>query len=167
MPIISNYILSKKLENVCVVSPDHGGVARARDLANVLQSPIAIIDKMRPEPNVAEVMNIIGKVKGKTCIIIDDMIDTAGSIYAAANALMDAGAKDIYACCTHPLFSKNATELLMKAPIKEVICTNTVELPEEKIFPKLVQLSTAELLGQGIINIIDDQGVSALFTCER
>jgi ribose-phosphate pyrophosphokinase len=80
---------------------------------------------------------------------------------------MDAGAKDIYACCTHPLFSKNATELLMKAPIKEVICTNTVELPEEKIFPKLVQLSTAELLGQGIINIIDDQGVSALFTCER
>jgi ribose-phosphate pyrophosphokinase len=167
MPIISNYILGKKLENVCVVSPDHGGVARARDLANVLQSPIAIIDKMRPEPNVAEVMNIIGKVKGKTCIIIDDMIDTAGSIYAAANALMDAGAKDIYACCTHPLFSKNATELLMKAPIKEVICTNTVELPEEKIFPKLVQLSTAELLGQGIINIIDDQGVSALFTCER
>jgi ribose-phosphate pyrophosphokinase len=167
MPIISNYILSKKLENVCVVSPDHGGVARARDLANVLQSPIAIIDKMRPEPNVAEVMNIIGKVKSKTCIIIDDMIDTAGSIYAAANALMDAGAKEIYACCTHPLFSKNATELLMKAPIKEVICTNTVELPEEKIFPKLVQLSTAELLGQGIINIIDDQGVSALFTCER
>lgn len=167
MPIISNYILDKKLENVCVVSPDHGGVARARDLANVLQSPIAIIDKMRPEPNVAEVMNIIGKVKGKTCIIIDDMIDTAGSIYAAANALIDAGAKEIYACCTHPLFSKNATELLMKAPIKEVICTNTIELPEEKIFPKLVQLSTAELLGQGIINIIDDQGVSALFSCER
>ena len=167
MPIISNYILSKNLENVCVVSPDHGGVARARDLANTLQAPIAIIDKMRPEPNVAEVMNIIGRVKGKTCVIVDDMIDTAGSIFAAANALAEAGAKDIYACCTHPVFSKNATELLMEAPIKEVICTNTIELPKEKLFPKLVQLSTAELLGQGIINIIDDQGVSTLFTCER
>ncbi|MGD9761126.1 MAG: ribose-phosphate diphosphokinase [Candidatus Izemoplasmatales bacterium] len=167
MPIISNYILSKNLENVCVVSPDHGGVARARDLANTLQSPIAIIDKMRPEPNVAEVMNIIGQVKGKTCVIVDDMIDTAGSIFAAANALAEAGAKDIYACCTHPVFSKNATDLLMEAPIKEVICTNTIELPIEKLFPKLTQLSTAELLGQGIINIIDDQGVSTLFTCER
>jgi len=167
MPIIANYIRGKQLENICVVSPDHGGVARARDLANILQSPIAIIDKMRPEPNVAEVMNIIGRVKGKTCVIIDDMIDTAGSIFAAANALAEAGAKDIYACCTHPVFSKNATDLLMEAPIKEVICTNTIELPKEKIFPKLVQLSTAELLGQGIINIIDDQGVSTLFSCER
>ncbi|PKK95642.1 MAG: ribose-phosphate pyrophosphokinase [Tenericutes bacterium HGW-Tenericutes-5] len=167
MPIIANYIRTKKLENICVVSPDHGGVARARDLANILQSPIAIIDKMRPEPNVAEVMNIIGRVKGKTCVIIDDMIDTAGSIFAAANALTEAGAKDIYACCTHPVFSKNATDLLMEAPIKEVICTNTIELPKEKIFSKLVQLSTAELLGQGIINIIDDQGVSTLFSCER
>lgn len=167
MPIISNYILSKNLENICVVSPDHGGVARARDLANILQSPIAIIDKMRPEPNVAEVMNIIGRVKGKTCIIVDDMIDTAGSIFAAANALAEAGAKDIYACCTHPVFSKTAPQLLMEAPIKEVICTNTIELPKEKIFPKLVQLSIAELLGQGIINIIDDQGVSTLFTYER
>ncbi len=167
MPIISNYILSKNLENVCVVSPDHGGVARARDLANILQSPIAIIDKMRPEPNVAEVMNIIGRVKSKTCIIVDDMIDTAGSIFAAANALAEAGAKDIYACCTHPVFSKTAPQLLMEAPIKEVICTNTIELPKDKVFPKLVQLSIAELLGQGIINIIDDQGVSTLFTCER
>ncbi|MDD3712915.1 MAG: ribose-phosphate pyrophosphokinase [Candidatus Izemoplasmatales bacterium] len=167
MPIISNYILSKNLENICVVSPDHGGVARARDLANILQSPIAIIDKMRPEPNVAEVMNIIGRVKGKTCVIVDDMIDTAGSIFAAANALAEAGAKDIYACCTHPVFSKTATQLLMEAPIKEVICTNTIELPKDKTFPKLVQLSIAELLGQGIINIIDDQGVSTLFTCER
>ncbi len=167
LPIISNYILEKKLNNVCVVSPDHGGVARARDMANILQSPIAIIDKMRPEPNVAEVMNIIGRVKGKTCVIIDDMIDTAGSISAASRALKAAGADDIYVCCTHPLFSKNATELLTEAPIKEVICTDTIELPESKIFPKLVQLSTAELLGQGIINIIDDQGVSTLFSCER
>ncbi|MFA7106234.1 MAG: ribose-phosphate pyrophosphokinase [Candidatus Izemoplasmatales bacterium] len=167
MPILSEYFMKKNLENICVVSPDHGGVARARDLANILQSPIAIIDKMRPEPNVAEVMNIIGKVRGKNCIIIDDMIDTAGSIYAAANALSAAGAKQIYACCTHPVFSKNAPQLLMEAPIEEVICTNTIELPKDRIFPKLIQLSTAELLGQGIINIIDDQGVSTLFSCER
>ncbi|MGD9964625.1 MAG: ribose-phosphate diphosphokinase [Candidatus Izemoplasmatales bacterium] len=167
MPIISEYFNKKNLENICVVSPDHGGVTRARELANTLKSPIAIIDKMRPEPNVAEVMNIIGKVKGKTCIIIDDMIDTAGSIFAAANALSEAGAKDIYACCTHPVFSKTAPQLLMEAPIKEVICTNTIELPKDRVFPKLVQLSTAELLGQGIINIIDDQGVSTLFTCEK
>ncbi|MDY0024124.1 MAG: ribose-phosphate pyrophosphokinase [Candidatus Izemoplasmatales bacterium] len=167
LPIISNYISQKQLENICVVSPDHGGVARARDLANILQAPIAIIDKMRPEPNVAAVMNIIGRVKGKTCIIVDDMIDTAGSIFAAANALIEAGAKDTYACCTHPVFSKNAIDLLMEAPIKEVICTNTIELPKEKHFPKLVQLSIHELLGQGIINIIDDQGVSTLFTYER
>lgn len=167
MPLIANYFSQKTLENVCVVSPDHGGVARARDLANILQTPIAIIDKMRPEPNVAEVMNIIGKVRGKNCIIIDDMIDTAGSISAAAHALVEAGAKDIYACCTHPLLSKNAVDLLMESPIKEVVCTDTVELPKEKVFPKLVQLSIAELLGQGIINIIDDLGVSTLFTYER
>jgi ribose-phosphate pyrophosphokinase len=122
---------------------------------------------MRPEPNVAEVMNIIGKVRGKNCIIIDDMIDTAGSISAASHALVEAGAKDIYACCTHPLLSKNAVDLLMESPIKEVVCTDTVELPKEKMFSKLIQLSIAELLGQGIINIIDDQGVSTLFTYER
>jgi ribose-phosphate pyrophosphokinase len=167
MPLIANYFSLKNLENVCVVSPDHGGVARARDLANILQTPIAIIDKMRPEPNVAEVMNIIGKVRGKNCIIIDDMIDTAGSISAASHALVEAGAKDIYACCTHPLLSKNAVDLLMESPIKEVVCTDTVELPKEKMFSKLIQLSIAELLGQGIINIIDDQGVSTLFTYER
>jgi ribose-phosphate pyrophosphokinase len=167
LPIISNYFLEKNLSNVCVVSPDHGGVARARDMANILQAPIAIIDKMRPEPNVAEVMNIIGRVKGKTCVIIDDMIDTGGSISAVSRALKEAGAEDIYVCCTHPLFSRNAAELLSEAPIKEVICTDTIELPKSKIFSKLVQLSTAELLGQGIINIIDDQGVSTLFSCER
>ncbi|MGD9910723.1 MAG: ribose-phosphate diphosphokinase [Candidatus Izemoplasmatales bacterium] len=163
LPIIAEYIKSKNLKDVVVVSPDHGGVARARSLADVLGSPIAIIDKTRPEPNVAEVMNIIGSVKGKTCVIIDDMIDTAGSIYAASLALKEVGAKDLIACCTHPLFSGKAVELLMKSPLSEVVCTDTVELPEEKIFSKLTQLSVAKLLGQGIINIIDDQGVSTLF----
>lgn len=164
MPIIAEYIKTKEIKNMVVVSPDHGGVARARSLADALNSPIAIIDKTRPEPNVAEVMNIIGNVKGKNCVIFDDMIDTAGSIVAAANALKEAGAKDIYACCTHPLLSGPAVERIMNSPLIEMVCTNTVLLPEEKKFPKLVQLSISHLLGQGIINIIDDQGVSTLFS---
>jgi ribose-phosphate pyrophosphokinase len=164
LPIIAEYFKQKNIKNVVVVSPDHGGVARARALADVITAPIAIIDKTRPEPNVAEVMNIIGSVKGKNCIIIDDMIDTAGSIQAASAALIEAGAKDIYACCTHPLLSGKAKERIMNSGILEVVCTNTVIVPEEKEFTKLVQLSIAPLLGQGIINIIDDQGVSTLFS---
>ena len=163
LPIIAEYVKQKNIKNICVVSPDHGGVARARSLANVLGAQIAIIDKTRPEPNIAEVMNIIGQVKGMNCIIIDDMIDTGGSISAASVALKAAGAKDIYAACTHPLLSGQAPERIMNSPIVEMICTNTVFLPEEKKFSKLVQLSIAKLLGQGIINIIDDQGVSSLF----
>ncbi len=163
LPLIAKHLKEKNLTDVVVVSPDHGGVARARALADVLQTPIAIIDKTRPEPNIAEVMNIIGRVKGKNAILIDDMIDTAGSISAAAKALKEAGVKDIYACCTHPLLSSNAIQLIMDSPIIELVCTDTIELPDEKRFPKLVQLSIAELLGQGIINIIDDQGVSTLF----
>ncbi len=163
LPIVARYLKKKNLPDLVVVSPDHGGVTRARALADSLATTIAIIDKTRPEPNVAEVMNIIGKVRGKNCIMIDDMIDTGGSISAASAALKEAGAKDIYACCTHPLLSGNAIELIMEAPIVEMVCTNTIDLPEQKYFPKLVQLSIAELLGQGIINIIDDQGVSTLF----
>jgi ribose-phosphate pyrophosphokinase len=163
LPIIASYLNSKGLSDLVVVSPDHGGVARARALADALSAPIAIIDKTRPEPNVAEVMNIIGRVKGKNCIVFDDMIDTGGSMSAAAYALKDAGAKDIYACCTHPLLSGKAIEKMKAAPIVEVVCTDTVEIPAEKRFDNLVQLSVAGLLGQGIINIIDDQGVSTLF----
>ncbi len=162
-PILLKYIKTKDLQNICVVSPDHGGVARARNIADNLNAPIAIIDKMRPKPNVAEVMNIIGKVKGHDCVIIDDMIDTGGSIAEAARALKNAGANRIIACCSHPVFSGNAVEKLSNAPIEEVVCMNTIELSEDKIFPKLKQLSVANLLGQGIINIIDDQGVSTLF----
>ncbi len=163
LPIIARYMKQKNLTDIVVVSPDHGGVARARSLADALVAPIAIIDKTRPEPNVAEVMNIIGKVRGKNCILVDDMIDTGGSMSAAAYALKEAGAKDIYACCTHPLLSGNAIKLLEEAPLVEVVCTDTVELSKEKHFSKLVQLSIAELIGQGIINIIDDQALSTLF----
>lgn len=163
MPLIAKHMQKKNLKDVCVVSPDHGGATRARDLANVLDCQIAIIDKMRPKPNVAEVMNIIGKVKGKNCVIIDDMVDTAGSIQAASVALREAGAKDIYVCCTHPLLSGPAIERIENSPIKQLICTNTVEIPRSNEGTKIIQLSIASLLGQGIINIIDDQGVSTLF----
>jgi len=118
---------------------------------------------MRPKPNVAEVMNIIGEVDGKNCIIVDDMVDTAGSITAASIALKKAGAKKIFVCCTHPLLSGEATKKINDSPIEELICTNTVEIAENKKSPKITQLSIASLLGQGIINIIDDQGVSTLF----
>lgn len=163
LPLIGRYLVNKHLEDVCVVSPDHGGATRARDLANVLNAPIAIIDKMRPKPNVAEVMNIIGEVEGKNCVIVDDMVDTAGSITAASYALKKAGAKKIFVACTHPLLSGDATKKIDEAPIEEMICTNTIELSEEKKSAKITQLSIADLLGQGIINIIDDQGVSSLF----
>ncbi len=162
-PILLKYIKSKNLKNICVVSPDHGGVPRARKIADELNAPIAIIDKRRPQPNVAEVMNIIGEVKDKDCVIIDDMIDTGGSIAAASKAMKEAGANRILVCCTHPVFSGDAAQKLSEAPVEEVICTNTIELKPEKIFPKLKQLTIADLLGQGIINIIDDQGVSTLF----
>ncbi len=163
LPLIAKYLQKKKLEDVCVVSPDHGGATRARNLANVMNASIAIIDKMRPKPNVAAVMNIIGEVKDKNCVIVDDMVDTAGSIAAASIALKEAGAKKIYVCCTHPLLSGDATKRIDESPIEELICTNTIELPESKKSPKITQLSIASLLGQGIINIIDDQGVSSLF----
>ncbi len=163
IPIIAKYMIEKKLDDVCIVSPDHGGATRARDLANVMNGSIAIIDKMRPKPNVAEVMNIIGEVKDKNCIIIDDMVDTAGSITAASFALKEAGAKKIFVCCTHPLLSNDATKKINESPIEEVICTDTIQLTEDKKSHKITQLSVAGLLGQGIINIIDDQGISALF----
>lgn len=164
--ILISYLKDKNIEDICVVSPDHGGVARAREFADGLGASIAIIDKMRPEPNVAKVMNIIGRVKGKNCILIDDMIDTGGSIVAASKALKEAGAKDIYACCTHALFSNGAPQRLNESYLKEVICTDTICLPEEKKFPKLVQLTVADLLGEGIVHIVDNKGVSSLFSKE-
>lgn len=164
LPIFADYFQKKELEDVVVVSPDHGGVTRARNLARALDNkPIAIIDKRRPEPNKAEVMNIIGDIQGKTCIMIDDMIDTAGSICAGAQALIDAGAKEVYACATHPIFSGPAIERLTNSPIKEVVVTNTIALTPEKMAPKIKQLSVGQLFGEGIMRIIDDRTLSELF----
>lgn len=166
-PIFAEYFINKNLEDIVVVSPDHGGTTRARKLAVVLEAPIAIVDKRRPKPNSAEIMNIIGDIKGKNCIIIDDMIDTAGTISIVISALKEKGAKEVYACCSHAILSGNAIEKISNTPIKELVITNSVELPESKKAPYIVPLSIAELFGRGILNIINDQPVSDLFTYDR
>ncbi len=163
LPIITEYLLTKNLENVIVVSPDVGGVVRARELADRLNCQIAIVDKRRPQPNVAEVMNIIGNVEGKTAIIIDDLIDTGGTIVKASEALNKQGAKEVYACCTHPVFSGNAPEILQASPIKEIVVTNTIHLSIEKRIPKLTQLSVAPLFAEAIRRIYEELPVSKLF----
>ena len=164
LPILCNYLMDKHLEDVVVVSPDHGGAVRAREYAKILNASIAIIDKRRPEPNKAEVMNIIGEVAGKTCIMVDDMVDTAGTMTAGAQALMDAGAKEVYAACTHGVLSGSAVERIKNSCLKEVIITNTIKLPEEKKIDKIKVLSVGNLLGHGILKILSDEPLSGLFT---
>lgn len=162
--ILSDYFKNKKLiGDIVVVSPDHGGVTRARKMAERLKTPIAIIDKRRPRPNVAEVMNIVGNIEGKVAILIDDIIDTAGTITLAANALMENGAAEVYACCTHPVLSGPAIERIQNSAIKELVITNTIQLPEEKKIDKIVNLSVAPLLGEAIIRVHEEQSVSTLF----
>ena len=138
VPILSEYFKKKELNgDIVIVSPDHGGVTRARKMAERLKAPIAIIDKRRPRPNVAEVMNIVGNIEGKIAILIDDIIDTAGTITLAANALVENGAKEVYACCTHPVLSGPAIERIQNSKIKELVVTNSIALPEEKKSIKL------------------------------
>ncbi len=163
VPILSDYFNSKNLEDIVVVSPDHGGVTRARKMADRLKAPIAIIDKRRPRPNVAEVMNIVGNIEGKTAILIDDIIDTAGTITLAANALVENGASEVYACCTHPVLSGPAIERIQNSKIKELVVTNTILLPEEKKINKIKELSVASLIGEAIIRVHEQQSVSTLF----
>lgn len=163
LPILGSYFKSLNLEDVCVVSPDHGGAVRARKLANALHSEIAIIDKRRPRPNVAEVMGIIGNVEGKNCIMIDDMIDTGGTIVAGAAVLKEKGAKDVYIACSHPVFSGAAVERLQASCAKEVVVTDTIHLPEEKRFEKLHIVSVSELLAHTIKNIEETKPVSEVF----
>ncbi|MCK5388793.1 MAG: ribose-phosphate pyrophosphokinase [Candidatus Izimaplasma sp.] len=164
MPILVEYFDNKNFkDDIVIVSPDHGGTVRARNMGESMNAPIAIIDKRRPKPNVSEVMGIVGDVEGKIAILVDDMIDTAGTITSAAEALMKAGAKEVYACCTHPLLSKPAVDRINSSPLKEVVCTNTIQLPLSKRSEKIVQLSIAGLISQGILNIIYDKPLSSLF----
>lgn len=163
VPILAQYFLQQKLDNVVVVSPDHGGVTRARDLAERIGASLAIIDKRRPEPNVAEIMNIIGEIKNKKVIMIDDIIDTAGTIAQGAEALKAWGATEISVCCTHPVLSGPAYERLNQAPIKEVVVTNTIPLAAKNCSQKIKVLTVAPLLGEAIIRIHEDLSVSKLF----
>ncbi|MBS5114335.1 MAG: ribose-phosphate pyrophosphokinase [Erysipelotrichaceae bacterium] len=163
LPLLSNYFKAKNIENLTVVSPDHGGANRARKLANALDVPLAIIDKRRPKPNVAEVTGIIGDVEGRNCIMVDDMIDTGGTIAAGAKALKDKGAKDVYIACTHAVFSGPAPERLQNSVAKEVVVTDTIELNEKKHFDKLVTVSIADLLASTIYNIENAKPVSEVF----
>ncbi|WP_033826375.1 ribose-phosphate diphosphokinase [Bacillus andreraoultii] len=161
--ILADYFKKKNLEDVVIVSPDHGGVVRARKMADRLKAPIAIIDKRRPRPNVAEVMNIIGNIEGKTAIIIDDIIDTAGTITLAANALVEHGAKEVYACCSHPVLSGPAIERIQHSKIKELVVTNSIALKEEQLIDKINELSVAPLIAEAIIRVFEHKSVSVLF----
>lgn len=167
--VIVDYV--KKLnipqDDLVVVSPDMGGVSRSRYMAKQMNSPMAIIDKRRNRHNEAIAVNIIGDIKDKTCIMFDDIIDTAGTICGAAQLLKDKGAKDVYVCATHPVFSGPALERLEKAPIKEVVVTNTIPLNKAFLPEKIRQLSVAPLLGEAISRIHDGESISALFGFEK
>ena len=164
LPLLIKYFRKKKVQDLCVLSPDHGGATRARKMSEAFDCPIAIIDKRRPKPNVAEVMGIIGNVEGKNCILVDDMIDTAGTITAGVDMLKQKGAKDVYIACTHGVLSGPAIERLSTCAAKEVVITNTIEIPQEKKFDKLVSVSVAGLLAHTIENIENDLPVSDVFT---
>ena len=163
MPIIAKYFKERHMEDLVVVSPDHGSVTRARNLAQYLNCPIAIIDKRRPEPNKSEIMNIIGNIEGKNCIIIDDMIDTAGTISNAANAIKALGAKSVRAAATHPILSGPAVERLRDCAIEELVLLNTVPLAEEKKLDKMTFLSVAPLFAEAMTRVFTNGSISVLF----
>ena len=166
MPIIADYFIKKGFmedQDIVVVSPDLGSVTRTRKLAERLHAPMAIIDKRRPKANVSEIMNIIGDIKGKTCILIDDMIDTGGTISNGASALMDLGAKEVYAACTHGVLSGPAIDRINQSPIKELVMLDTIAWPNRDDLQKFTALSVAPLFAEAIKRISEDVPLSKLF----
>ncbi|EYE87892.1 ribose-phosphate pyrophosphokinase [Fervidicella metallireducens AeB] len=165
LPLLAKYYQTLNLDEdeVVVVSPDLGSVTRARKFADRLHAPIAIIDKRRPKANVCEVMNVIGDIKNKTVIMIDDMIDTAGTICNAANALVDLGAKEVLACCTHAVLSGPAVERIQNSAIKELVVLNTIQLSEQKKIDKIKSISVAPMFAEAIKRIYEDLSVSMIF----
>ena len=163
MPIIQNYFIQKEIEDLVIVSPDHGSVPRARKMAEPLNCPIAIVDKRRPEPNKSEIMNIIGDVAGKNCIIIDDMFDTAGTFSNAANAIKELGAKSVRAAATHAVLSGPAIERLENSAIEELVLLNTMPISEEKIISKMKILSVGPLFADAMTRIHTNDTISKLF----
>jgi len=163
-PVLIEYFRKKAIPDLVVVSPDAGGAERARAYAKRLNAELAIIDKRREHANVAEVLHVIGEVRGRTALIVDDMIDTAGTLTEATEALLREGARDVYACCTHPVFSGPALERIERAPLKEVVVTNTIPLaPRGREVSKVTRLSVAPLLGEAIRSIHEETSVSRLF----
>lgn len=162
-PLLASYFQKLDKENIVVVSPDHGGATRARSFARFFEVPIAIIDKRRPTHNEVEIMNVIGDVKGKTCIVIDDMIDTGGTLIEGAKALIENGAKEVYACATHGVFSRNALDRIEESCVKKVVVTNTIYHENIEKYKKIKVLGIGSLLGKSIINIISDQPISQIF----
>jgi ribose-phosphate pyrophosphokinase len=163
LPILADYFESLKLEDVTVVSPDVGRVKVCKKLADMLGAELAIMHKGRPQHNVAEITHVIGEVAGRTCIVADDMIDTAGSVSEGAKALMNAGAKAVYVAATHGIFSPPAFDRIDAAPIVELVITNTLPTPEERTHGKIHVLSVAPLFAHAIQNVYDDESVSELF----
>ncbi len=162
-PVIVSHYRKKRLQDLVVVAPDVGSAKMARGFAKRLNGTFAIIDKRRPAPNVAEVLNVVGEVEDRDCLIADDMIDTAGTVSEAARALKNLGARSVYCAATHPLLSGPAVDRLMAAPIEEVTVTDTIAIPEARRFPKLTVLSVGDLLAKAIRFTHSDQSVSALF----
>lgn len=163
MPILVDYWRRKNIPELVVVSPDHGSVGRARAMAEPLNAPIAIVDKRRPEPNKSEIMNIIGDIEGKNCIIVDDMIDTAGTICNAGKALIEMGAKSVSACATHAVLSGPAPQRLDEAPFDEVVLLNTVPIPPERRIEKMKHLSVAPLFADALTRVHTNDSISKLF----
>ncbi len=161
--LLAGYVKAKGLDNLTVVSPDLGGVTRARDLADRVEAPIAIIEKRRPEPGIAKVMNIIGTVEGRNCVLVDDMVDTAGSLCEGAKALMEAGAKGVYAAVCHPVLTDPATERIRESALNEIIVTNSLPIEDYKLQEKLKVVSVAPLLGEAIMRIFHEVSISDLF----
>ena len=161
--LLADYVKSKKLENLTIVSPDLGGVTRARELADRVGAPIAIIEKRRPEPGVAKVMNIIGEVKDRNCFVVDDIVDTAGSLCEGANALMEYGARGVYAAVCHPVLTDPAIERIRASAIKELVVTNSLPIEKYKMIDKMTVLSIAPILGEAILRIFHDASVSQMF----
>ncbi|MDD3114298.1 MAG: ribose-phosphate pyrophosphokinase [Anaerovibrio sp.] len=162
-PALADYFRKLELEDMIVVSPDLGGVTRARNMADLLGTSIAIVEKRRPRPGCAEVMNLIGDVKGKTCIMIDDMVDTAGSLCEGAKALLKLGAKDVYACCSHGILTDPAVQRIQDSGIKQLVVTNTIPLDPKKKCDKIVSISLAPMLAEFIECIYENKPVSNLF----
>jgi ribose-phosphate pyrophosphokinase len=162
-PVITRYFREKQLENLVVMAPDVGAAKMARGFAKRLNATIGIIDKRRPTANVSEVLHVIGDVEGKDCIIADDMIDTAGTMSEAVVALKNRGARDVYCCATHAILSGPAVERLSNCPVKEVVVTNSIAIPDEKRFPQLTVLSVGDLIARAIHYTHSNESVSSLF----